>query len=111
MSLGVVTPLYLCATRCRESSVRYYSIRLMSYCQRREGLWDSDLAARIAKRIVTIEEMTAQISPTSEYFPADIGLACRVTSLSRVFDQTKRVKIRYNREGFNSGLIEETFTW
>ncbi|OQE31210.1 hypothetical protein PENSTE_c001G06259 [Penicillium steckii] len=111
LSLGVVTPLYLCATRCRESSVRYYSIRLMSYCQRREGLWDSDLAARIAKRIVTIEEMTAQISPTSEYFPADIGLACRVTSLSPAFDQTKRVKIRYNREGLGSGLIEEIFTW
>lgn len=111
LSLGVVTPLYLCATRCRDSSVRYYSIRLMSYCQRREGLWDSDLAARIAKRIVTIEEMTAQISPATEYSPSDIGLACRVSSLSPAFDQTKRVRIRYNREGSNSGIIEETFTW
>lgn len=116
LSLGLDTPLYLCATRCRDSSVSYYSIRLMSCSQRCEGLWDSDLAARIAKRIVTIEETTAQISPASEYLPSDIGLACRVTSLYPAFDQllawfeTKQVKIRYNREGSNSGLIEETFT-
>ena len=111
LSFGVVTLLYLCATRCRDSSVRNYTIRLMSYCQRREGLWDSDLAARIAKRIVNIEEMTAQISPATEYLPSDIGLACGVSSLSPAFDQMKRVKIKYNREGSNSGIIEETFTW
>lgn len=111
LSLGVVTPLYICATRCRESSVRHHSIGLMSYCQRREGLWDSDLAARIAKRIVTIEEEAAQIPPESAYTPANIGLSCRVTSLSPAFEHSGQVKIRYNKAGYSPGMTEEVFTW
>lgn len=111
LSLGVVTPLYLCATRCRESSVRHHSIALMSYCQRREGLWDSDLAARIAKRIVTIEEEAAQIPPGSNYTPAHIGPSCRVTSLSPGFEHSSQVRIRYNRDGHPSSVIEEIFSW
>ncbi|KAJ5397892.1 hypothetical protein N7509_006005 [Penicillium cosmopolitanum] len=111
LSLGVVTPLYLCATRCRESSVRHHSIGLMSYCQRREGLWDSDLAARIAKRIVTIEEEAAQILPGSDYTPANIGPSCRVVSLSPAFEHSGQVKIRYNREGHLPVMTEEIFTW
>jgi hypothetical protein len=111
LSLGVVTPLYICATRCRESSVRHHSIGLMSYCQRREGLWDSDLAARIAKRIVTIEEEAAQIPPESAYTPANIGLSCRVTSLSPAFEHSGQVKIRYNKAGYSPCMTEEVFTW
>lgn len=111
LSLGVVTPLYICATRCRKSSVRYHSLGLMSYCQRREGLWDSDLAARIAKRIVAIEEESAQISPGADYTPDNIQLSCRVASLSPSFEHGGRVKIRYNREVHGSDVIEEIFTW
>lgn len=111
LSLGVVTPLYICATRCRKSSVRYHSLGLMSYCQRREGLWDSDLAARIAKRIVSIEEESAQIPPGADYTPDSIQLACRVASLSPSFEHGGRVKIRYNREVHGPDVIEEIFTW
>ncbi|CEJ58440.1 hypothetical protein PMG11_07095 [Penicillium brasilianum] len=111
LSLGVVTPLYICATRCRESSTRHQALFLLSYCQRREGLWDSDLAGRIANRIVRIEETAANISPGTEYHPSDILLSSRVRSLSPQFDEQKRIKVRYNREGDKTGFTEEVFTW
>ncbi len=110
LSLGIVTPLYICATRCRESSTRHQAIFLLSYCQRREGLWDSELAGRIANRIVKIEENAAGILPGAEYHPSDIPLSARVRSLSPQLEQ-KRIKIRYSREGDESGPTEETFTW
>lgn len=111
LSLGIVTPLYLCATRCRDSSVRYHSIRLLSHCQRREGLWDSDLAARIAKRMVTIEESAARIPPGSDYTPPDIASVYRVRTLSTRFEEERHIKIRYNEEGANPSLKEEVFAW
>lgn len=111
LSLGIVTPLYVCATRCRESSTRRQAIFLLSYCQRREGLWDSELAGRIANRIVRIEETAANISPGADYHPSDIALSARVRSLSPRFDEQKRIIVRYNREGVETGLTEEVFTW
>lgn len=111
LSLGIVTPLYICATRCRESSTRHQALFLLSYCQRREGLWDSDLAGRVSNRIVRIEETAANISPGTEYHPSDILLSSRVRSLSPQFDEQKRIKVRYNREGDETGLTEEVFTW
>ncbi|KAF3385384.1 hypothetical protein F1880_002748 [Penicillium rolfsii] len=111
LSLGIVTPLYICATRCRESSTRHQAIFLLSYCQRREGLWDSEMAGRIANRIVRIEEKAANISPGTEYHASDIPLSARVRSLSPQFDDQKRVIIRYNRESDQTGPTEEVFTW
>jgi hypothetical protein len=50
------------------------AINLLSYPQRREGLWDAELAGGIAKRIVTIEETGAGITPGSGYKSEDIDL-------------------------------------
>lgn len=111
LSLGIVTPLYICATRCRESSTRQQAIFFLSYCQRREGLWDSELAGRIANHIVRIEETAAGIPPGTEYHPFDIPLSARVRSLSPQLDEQRRIKIRYNRECDETGPTEETFTW
>ncbi|KAJ5123150.1 hypothetical protein N7448_009247 [Penicillium atrosanguineum] len=111
LSLGVVTPLYLCATRCRDSATRHYAIDLMAYSQRREGLWDAELAGRIAKRIVTIEETGARIAPGTEYGPEEIKLSARVRSLSPSFGEGRVAKIRYNRVSGDTGLVEEVFTW
>lgn len=111
MSLGVVTPLYLCATRCRESLIRHRAIDLLSTCHRREGLWDSELAGRITRRIVSIEETAAGIKPGAHYTCADIGIASRVRSLNPQYGQERGIKIRYNWEGDGAAPIEEVFTW
>jgi len=111
MSLGIVKPLYLCATRCRDSSLRHRAIDILSTCQRREGLWDSELAGRVTQRIVAIEEDAAGIPPGAHYTCLDIGVAARLRSLTPQYGQGREIKIRYNWEGDGSSLVEETFTW
>lgn len=111
VTLGIVTPLYMCATRCRDFITRHRAIALLSYCQRREGLWDSEIAGRIATRLVSIEETAANIKPGTEYTPGDIALSARVQSLSPKFEEGRRVRVRYNKDKTPLGLVEEVFTW
>lgn len=110
LTLGIVTPLYICATRCRDSGIRNRAIDLLSNCKRREGMWDSELAARIAKRITTIEEGAAGIMPSAAYQPADISLPARVESLSPQFGHGREAKIRH-KSSKGLDFVEETLTW
>ncbi|KAF2716761.1 hypothetical protein K431DRAFT_256944 [Polychaeton citri CBS 116435] len=53
---GVVFPLYTVGSRCRDPKIRRRALHLLSRCNRREGLWDAALAARLCKNLVDIEE-------------------------------------------------------
>lgn len=59
-SPGIVSPLYVTISRCREPGIRRRALALMQACKRREGLWDSSLAARLGIRVIEIEEQRAQ---------------------------------------------------
>jgi hypothetical protein len=111
MSLGIVTPLYLCAARCRDPLIRHRAIDILLTCQRREGLWDSELAGRVTSRIVELEEDAAGIKPGALYTCSDIAFGSRLRSLVPQYGQGKEVKIRYIWEGDDTSLVEETFTW
>lgn len=54
--LGIVPPLYVVATKCRDRTIRRQAIQLLQSSSRREGMWDSELTARIALWISEIEE-------------------------------------------------------
>ncbi|GAW12552.1 hypothetical protein ANO14919_019220 [Xylariales sp. No.14919] len=54
--LGIVPPLFVVATKCRDSLTRQQAIQLLRTSSRREGMWDSELCARIGSWIATIEE-------------------------------------------------------
>lgn len=54
--LGIVPPLFVVATKCRDRATRYKAIQLLKSSPRREGMWDSELTARIAMWIADIEE-------------------------------------------------------
>jgi hypothetical protein len=54
--LGIVPPLYVVATKCREPHIRRQAIQLLRSSARREGMWDSELTARIGIWIAEIEE-------------------------------------------------------
>ncbi len=54
--LGIVPPLYVVATKCREPQIRRQAIQLLRSSARREGMWDSELAARIGIWIAEVEE-------------------------------------------------------
>ncbi|KAK3359990.1 hypothetical protein B0T25DRAFT_446507 [Lasiosphaeria hispida] len=54
--LGIVPPLFVVATKCRDRDLRKQAIQLLQSSPRREGMWDSELTARIALWIAEIEE-------------------------------------------------------
>jgi len=54
--LGIVPPLFVVATKCRDPLIRRQAIQLLRSSSRREGMWDSELTARIAMWITSIEE-------------------------------------------------------
>ncbi|KAK0638659.1 hypothetical protein B0T16DRAFT_431791 [Cercophora newfieldiana] len=54
--LGIVPPLFVVATKCRDRTTRHKAIQLLKSSPRREGMWDSELTARIAMWIADIEE-------------------------------------------------------
>lgn len=60
--LGIVPPLFVVATKCRDPDIRRMAISLLKSSSRREGMWDSELAARIGIWIAGIEEQEDQPS-------------------------------------------------
>lgn len=54
--LGIVPPLFVVATKCRDQATRHQAIQLLRTSSRREGMWDSELSARIGMWVAEIEE-------------------------------------------------------
>ncbi|KAF8855511.1 hypothetical protein BDZ45DRAFT_595527 [Acephala macrosclerotiorum] len=54
--VGIVPPLHLTATKCRDPVVRREAIDLLFQSPRQEGMWDGVLSARIGRWITTVEE-------------------------------------------------------
>lgn len=67
--LGIVPPLFVVATKCRDPLIRRQAIQLLRTSSRREGMWDSELCSRIGNWIATIEEEEDEVGemarPTS----------------------------------------------
>ncbi|KAG5983200.1 hypothetical protein E4U55_000541 [Claviceps digitariae] len=63
--LGIVPPLYVVATKCREPRLRRQAIQLLRSSARREGMWDSELAANIGEWVMHIEEFDDPLSAGS----------------------------------------------
>jgi hypothetical protein len=56
LDMGIVIPLYTLAIQCRDPIIRRKAITLLRSTSRQEGLWNSLLAARVAQRVMELEE-------------------------------------------------------
>ncbi|KIW65937.1 hypothetical protein PV04_08150 [Phialophora macrospora] len=61
LALGIVPTLFLVASRASDVDVRDKALSLLRTCNRREGLWDSNLAAKVVDRILDLRELAAQL--------------------------------------------------
>lgn len=59
--LGIVPPLFVVATKCRDPLTRRRAIHLLRTSSRREAMWDSELVARIGSWITEIEEEEEEV--------------------------------------------------
>ena len=74
VDIGWIPPLYYAALKCRVHRVRLQAIRLLESTSHREGIWDSNIAACVARKVMEIEERdfyrdidTADDFPLSSY--------------------------------------------
>jgi hypothetical protein len=87
----VVGPLYLVATRCRHKILRRKAISLLRLSPRLEGLWDSNLLAQVAERVLGIEESDGG----GRECESEAG-AGRVSDVDVEFDlEGRRASVRY----------------
>jgi len=56
LDLGIIPPLFVVATKCRDRKLRRDAIKLLMVSPRREGMWDSILSGRVAQWLMEIEE-------------------------------------------------------
>ncbi|KAI1629070.1 hypothetical protein EDD37DRAFT_615984 [Exophiala viscosa] len=112
LDLGLVGPLYDIARRCRDPQIRRRAIGLLYAYPRQEGMFDGVLAARVAERVVEIEEASLG-SVTS---CADVPDWARLSDVHPVFDlEKKRAVLFYQRQlsALDVGRIpvQETIEW
>lgn len=68
IDMGVIGPVYLAATRCRDPIVRRQAVQILRL-PRREGALDGEAAAMVADRIITLEEAGLPPVKTAEDIP------------------------------------------
>lgn len=118
LDLGIVPPLFVVATKCRERKLRREAIRLLMSSPRREGMWDSTLCGKVGEWIMEVEE--EGLGPFDPLNP--ISYTSIVTNDKRVmvkeilFDMQKREAVircgtRGGREGFDMRARETQIFW
>lgn len=101
LELGLVGPLYDTARCCRHPIIRRRAIAVLRTNPCQEGLWDSRLAARVAERVMLLEER--EMPPalfgsdvSMQASSAQISRASRISGAVPVFDlDRRRARIRY----------------
>lgn len=99
--MELVIPLYLTALKCRDHVVRRRALALLSASPRREGFWDSRLAAKLAERVVEMEE-TRREDPSGEMGMLDLPRRSRGEKLT----YSQRVLSTRPEDGLLLGLAQ-----
>ena len=105
-TLGLLPPMFLVATKCRNSAIRKRALRLIHKSRRRERTWNSCIAYTLAYATIQLEERTANET-------AEKGLVIeekiRVCLHSVCFDQANgRITIEYMRMPWTQSSISHT---
>jgi hypothetical protein len=103
LDLGIIPPLFVVATKCRDRKLRREAIRLLLRSPRREGMWDSILSGRVAQWIMEVEE--ADLTGWEGPVPDDK----RVMVKEVLFDMQRReAKLRCGTRGARGGDPDDT---
>ncbi|TIA11212.1 hypothetical protein D6C80_07641 [Aureobasidium pullulans] len=95
LDFGIIGPLGILTSRCRDPSLRRKAIHLLRIYNRQEGMWHSSLTANVAERLVKIEEAgLVEVEHCT-----DIPLAARVSEVRLHHDlDQQQVMLCYSRQ-------------
>lgn len=131
LNMAYIPPLYLVAIKCRDPMTRREAISILEETNGREGLWDARLHAKVARRLVEIEETNLLMSEGAKFVYMEPGPLMRMIADGQVRtimtppDERFRVHdmdIREISEGSRGtcqatirtapyGLLENKFQW
>lgn len=96
--IGIVPPLFLTATKCRDDSTRRRALAALHQSPHHEHLWTSCTAHQIAQQVIWLEEA---------------GSGARVRLQSIKFDPAQsQVELKYDvQDGRNTSPDTSTFFW
>lgn len=113
-SIGIITPLFLTATRCRDPAIRRSACEVLKACNRSESMWNSQLAAVVCERIIELEEAGLSIVTSSSHIP----LEARILGMDIAFGSERQGQIRYYQYSplaaesvSNCKVFEEQLSW
>ncbi|KAI9052162.1 hypothetical protein LZ554_003524 [Drepanopeziza brunnea f. sp. 'monogermtubi'] len=109
LDLGIVPPLFVVATKCRDRKLRREAIRLLMSSPRREGMWDSILSGRVGQWIMTIEEATMSPweGPSGRAARETVPDERRVMVKEILFDmQSREATLRCGTRGARPGDLD-----
>lgn len=102
---GIVNTMFFTISRSPDIAVRRRAIRLLSSSCRQEGVWNSDLALKVAERVASLE--TGGIEDATQ--PQDYSIGRRIRQVRlRMDPEDKRMTVRYE-SGPDS--VEEELIW
>ena len=105
--MDYVALLYCVAHRCRHPVIRRKAVSLLYAVPRQEGIWDSVLTARVAEKLISIEEAGLGNVTRCE----DVPNWARISEVSVSFDLQGRLgTIKYSRQRSPSEKIQDTVT-
>lgn len=112
VDIGIIAPLFLVATRCRDPLLRREAVRLISV-PRREGSWDAQAAATMAERVIAIEEEGLPHVNVAQDVPESSRIyALRPSKIDLVTHQVKSLFLQNaTKVGDYTCTPEETLTW
>lgn len=91
---AIIFPLYMVATKCRDGKIRRKAVAILKSAHRQEGLLHSKLTARVAERLIEIEEEGYGSDLSYEDYPNHSRLAGLVINYDP--DGTK-AHVKYGR--------------
>ena len=112
LDMNIIAPLFAVAHRCRNPGIRRQAVSTLYTAPRQEGIWDSILTARVAERLIHIEEEGLGMIRCAQ----DVPGSARISNLSVKFDLQGRVgwitycrRKRAHHDG--EGPVVEEITW
>ena len=107
LDMNTVAPLYAVAHKCRHPIIRRKAVSLLYAAPRQEGIWDSVTTARVAERLIGIEESGLGNVTRCE----DVPDWARISDVEVKFDlQERQGTVKYSRQRSPLEKVRDTVT-